>query len=468
MTTAGFFGWHWLSLHGIATLLALGVYLAASHSLRQRRNPSAAMAWLLSFMLIPYLTLPLYLLIGTRKRIRPLPALHVPPPQQDGAPAAGIRTLASTLSLPPPSGCDFLELHADGSHALRSLLALIDGAASSVDVSTFLLGRDAVGRDIALQLAQAARRGVRVRMLVDGVGQYLGGHPDLGPLRAAGVSVALFAPPLQFPLAGKANLRNHRKLAIADGERLWVGGRNLAVEYFEGRTGFGQEAAAWIDLTFELRGAIAAQAQDQFDRDWAFATRQPAVPAPRHPAAERAATAATMQLVPSGPDQAEDTVYTLLVSSCFAARHRILAVTPYFVPDATLQMALTLAARRGVTVDLLIPSHSNHLMADMARHAALRDLARSGARVWLAPGMIHAKAVVFDDEFALAGSANLDERSLFLNYELMIGFYRAADVQQLAQWIDRQRHGARPYEARRPGLARELGEGTIRWLAFQL
>jgi cardiolipin synthase len=443
VTSGGFFGWHWLSLHGLATLLALGVFLTASHSLRQRRNPSAAMAWLLSFILLPYLTLPLYLLIGTRKRPRPLPARRGPAVQQNGTPAAGIRTLAATLSLPPPSGCEFLELHADGSQALRSLLALIDGAGSSVDVSTFLLGRDAVG-------------------------QYLGGHPDLGPLRAAGATVALFAPPLQLPLTGKANLRNHRKLAIADGARLWTGGRNLAVEYFDGKARSGQAAAGWIDLTFELLGAIAVQAQEQFDKDWAFATRQAAAPVAQQPAAVQADTVATMQLVPSGPDQAEDTVYTLLVSGCFAARRRILAVTPYFVPDPTLQMALTLAARRGVAVDLLVPSHSNHRMADMARHAALRDLVRSGAHVWLAPGMIHAKAVVFDDEFALAGSANLDERSLFLNYELMVGFYRAADVQQLAQWIEHQRSDARPYEARRPGLARELGEGAIRWLAFQL
>ena len=156
------------------------------------------------------------------------------------------------------------------------------------------------------------------------------------------------------------------------------------------------------------------------------------------------------------------------LKSCFAAQNRILAVSPYFVPDATLQMALTLAARRGIAVDLLLPGKSNHRMADMARHSALRELSASGARVWLLPGMIHAKAIVIDDEFALAGTANLDERSLFLNYELMVAFYKQADIQQFAHWIERQRQGANLYHPRPPGLARELGEGMVRWLAFQL
>ena len=136
--------------------------------------------------------------------------------------------------------------------------------------------------------------------------------------------------------------------------------------------------------------------------------------------------------------------------------------------SATTLKSLTLAARRGVSVDLVIPRRSNHRIADMARHPSLRELSRSGARVWLTPGMIHAKAVVFDDEFALAGTANLDERSLLLNYEMMVGFYRPEHVARFAGWILRQREGALPYQARSPGVARELREGVIRWLAFQL
>ena len=468
MASTDFFRWHWLSLHGFVSMLALGLFLATSHSLRQRRNPSAAMAWLLFFVLVPYLALPLYLLIGTRKRIRPVSVARAVASARADVAALRIRMLAGTLSLPDPSTCDSFDLHEDGSQALRSLLSIIDNAKARLDLCTFVFGRDVLGRELLQHLEQAARRGVQVRFMIDGVGRYLGGHPDLAPLKSAGVNVALFAPPLAFPFAGKANLRNHRKMAIADAERFWIGGRNFAADYFEGDGQPQPKEPPWLDLSFELRGAIAAQAQQQFDKDWEFAIhpRATVAPQPLLPALPDAAP--SVQLVPSGPDQADDTVYTLLVSCCFTAKTRILAVSPYFVPDATLQMALTLAARRGVSVDLVIPRRSNHRIADMARHPSLRELSRSGARVWLTPGMIHAKAVVFDDEFALAGTANLDERSLLLNYEMMVGFYRPEDVARFAGWILRQREGALPYQARSPGVARELREGVIRWLAFQL
>lgn len=104
----------------------------------------------------------------------------------------------------------------------------------------------------------------------------------------------------------------------------------------------------------------------------------------------------------------------------------------------------------------------------MARHVAIRELSSSGARVWLVPEMLHAKAIVIDDEIALAGSANLDERSLFLNYEVMVVFYKQVDVQRFTEWIERRREGAQLYKARPPGVIRELGEGVVRWLAFQL
>ncbi|MDO9003744.1 MAG: phospholipase D-like domain-containing protein [Aquabacterium sp.] len=131
-------------------------------------------------------------------------------------------------------------------------------------------------------------------------------------------------------------------------------------------------------------------------------------------------------------------------------------------------MALTLAARRGVAVDLILPAQSNHRLADLSRHAALRDMSQAGARVWLAPRMVHAKAIVIDDDIALVGSANLDERSLFLNYELMVAMYDPVDVRRFAQWAARPQAGASLYRAQAPGVVREVAEGLIRWLAFQL
>ncbi len=463
---------NWISVHGLVAVFALGIYLSASHTLRQRRHPSAAMAWVLSLALMPYVALPLYLLFGNRKVVRHLPgaAIHMAPATDQGAcqPAARIQILAGTLGLPAPSSYDHFELHEDGGQARRSLLSVIDGASSTLDLCTFVFGRDVLGHEIGQHLMQKARKGVRIRLMIDGIGVYLGGYPDLRPLTAAGVSVALFVSPLKSPLPGRTNLRNHRKMVIADGERSWMGGRNLAAEYFEGDHASMHKKPAWIDLSFELHGAIARQTQEQFNKDWAFAVQKRRAAASPPVQAAGGTEPSTAQLVPSGPDQAEDTVYTLLISSCFGAQTRIMAVSPYFVPDATLQMALTLAARRGIAVDLLLPRKSNHRLADMARHAALRELCWSGARVWLAPGMIHAKAVVIDDEIALAGSANLDGRSLFLNYEVMVAFYQQAQVRQFAQWIERQREGAQRYEAQPPGVIREFGEGMVRWLAFQL
>ena len=138
------------------------------------------------------------------------------------------------------------------------------------------------------------------------------------------------------------------------------------------------------------------------------------------------------------------------------------------MPDPALLTSLTLAARRGVEVDLLLPERSNHRLADFSRHRALRELVAAGARVWLHPNMIHAKAVVVDDELALVGSANLDGRSLFLNYEMMVAFYDKRAVRNFSRWIDERRQEAAVYAACRPGMLRELAEGLILWLAFQL
>jgi cardiolipin synthase len=201
-----------------------------------------------------------------------------------------------------------------------------------------------------------------------------------------------------------------------------------------------------------------------FQHDWDFATGSPP---PSTQITAASASQPSAQVIASGPDQTDDTVHAMLVTGCFNARQHIIAATPYFVPDEKLFMALALAARRGVIVDLLLPVRSNHRLADLARHRALRELAINGVRIWFMPYMFHAKAIVIDD-MAMAGSLNLDVRSLFLNYELMIAFYGKADVHRFALWLEEHRRSATRYRPHKPTLLRDLAEGLVLWLAFQL
>ena len=463
-----------ITLHGLLVFTGLAIYVIGSRIRHQRRHPSAAVAWVVSLALAPEFALPLYLLFGSRKVARRDTGLLVPAPAAAGTGhvAPDTRTafhqLADAMGLPPVASYRQLHIHDDGQQALVALRALVLQARHTLDLCTFLVGNDALGREITELLEQRAQAGVRVRVLVDGVGIYLGGRIDLRRLRAAGVQAALFVSPFRSILPGRTNLRNHRKLVIADGCRAWAGGRNLAAEYFVGDDSLLRHKSPWIDLSFTFAGALAYQAQQRFDQDWAFATGQARVDTPAHGPVEGEPGAPVAQLVASGPDQLDDTLHVLLVSSCFSARRRILAISPYFVPDPVLLMALTLAARRGLDVELVLPRRSNHRLADWARHAALRELTAAGGRVWLVPAMLHGKAVVFDDDLALAGSANLDERSLFLNYELMFAFHDRSSVNGFAGWITRQRTGAELYRGDRPGLLREMLEGLVRWLAFQL
>jgi cardiolipin synthase len=376
------------------------------------------------------------------------------------------------LGQPAPAAYRDLRLHADGSEALAALLRCLGAAQQSIELCTFILGRGPVGRQLIELLEAKARAGVRVRLLLDGMGSLMAGRPKLDALRAAGAGVVLFVPPLHSPLKGRTNLRDHRKMVIVDAALesrwLWSGGRNLASEYFEGTPG----RPPWHDLSFDLGGPFVLQALALFERDWAFATTERAPQLmPQQTGAADASLGAPphgAQLVASGPDQEDDTVYALLLSASYQARRRIALVTPYFVPDAALLMALCLAARRGVVVDLLLPARSNHPLSDIARGRALRQLAHAGARIWLAPQMLHAKLAVVDEQLALAGSANFDSRSLFLNYEMMVAFHEAQDVLRFGAWFDRERASARAYVAQKPGLARDLAEGMVLWVGFQL
>lgn len=443
------------------------VYVVVTRARRQRRHPYAALAWVMGIAAFPYLGVPLFLIFGTRKLVRPA-TRRAPMPRglwAEHAPPWATRLLAA-LGVPgaePTHGIDF---QADGEAALAALRALVREARHTLDVCTYVLGDDEVGASMAALLAERARAGVRVRLLVDAAGSLKTARAHDAVLRAAGIEQRLFMPPLGRRYR-RVNLRNHRKLTIADGRGVWSGGRNLANEYFIGRAG----EPAWIDLSFSAQGPLAVQAQALFDASW-HAARGEAAPAPGVPAsgpqAAPTSAAALAQWVPSGPDYHEDTLHALLLSGAYHAEQRLLLATPYFVPDEALLEALLLAVKRGVRLVLVLPAQSNHRLADLARGRALRELVTAGAQVQLLPHMLHAKAVVVDEALALCGSANLDSRSFFLNYEAMVAFYGAAQIGWLAHWIESTATAGTPAAATPPGWGRDLVEGLVASVAFQL
>ncbi len=463
---AGFTATYGITLHGLLVVLSLLAYVVASHAFNQRRHPTAAIAWVFFILLVPYVALPAFLVFGSRKQPRPL-LIAGPGPASSSAPWA-IRAITA-LGQPAPASYRDLVVHADGREALEALWRVIDAAEVSIDICTFIIGRDAVGEAVLARLVAKARAGVRVRLMVDGMGRLMSRRPDLSPLVDAGGRVTVFVPPLRLPIRARANLRDHRKMVIVDaeraGHRAWSGGRNLASEYFEGAPG----KAPWIDLTFDIGGDLVQQFATLFERDWAYGSGERVAPTPRVRATLVDAQAhCCAQLVASGPDEVDDTIQTLLVTGAYQAEQRIVLVTPYFVPDSALLAALCMAARRGVGVDLLVPAKSNHPMSDIARRRAMRTLAVAGGRIWLAPHMLHAKLAVFDDLVALSGSANVDSRSLFLNYELMAAFHDRGDVARFADWFERELSTASRYEARRPGWITDIAEGLVLWAGFQL
>ena len=284
------------------------------------------------------------------------------------------------------------------------------------------------------RLTTRARDGLTVRLLIDDLGSWRLPRRKLAPLTQAGAQVAFFMPVFHVPFRGRANLRNHRKLIVVDGQTCLTGGMNLALPYI-GPPG---SSRLWRDFAVVVEGPAVSDLEAVFESDWRFATHAVQASVRGHEALDLepdAGGTATAQVVASGPDVVGDPLYESLLALIFGARRRIWIVTPYFVPDEMLARALSLAARRGVDVRLIMPIRSNHVTADLARASYLRDLHNAGGSVLLYTAeMLHAKVVIFDDQLAVIGSANMDMRSLFLNYELSLFVWSPHEVARVAGW----------------------------------
>jgi cardiolipin synthase A/B len=456
-----------VTAHSLAILISILIYILTTRAIGERRPPSIAIAWVLGMIAMPYAALPMYLMFGRRK----LPRKKTSDSIAHREPHNWAEELIESFELGPASDA-VVRLHRDGNVSAAALFEVIRCARFRLDICTYILGNDPFGHEAMGHMAQCVERGVAVRLLLDGVGAIQLPRSFFVKLETLGIQTQIFSPLFARRTQGPRNLRNHRKMVIADCKRLWGGGRNIAAEYFIGVHG----EPAWRDLSFDLEGPVAGDAAQQFEADWVAAGGSPAAAQPE--AAQHGqmhcgqsvqpGALCRAQFLPSGPDQTEDTVHALLIDACFHVRDRILAVTPYFVPDASLETALRLAARRGVKIDLVLPAKSNHILADFARNRALRSLHNAGVAIHLLPFMNHAKAVVCDESLTLTGSVNLDSRSLLLNYESAVVLYGAAEIRWVADWIEALMPQAKRFDARPPNVLRDICEGLLLTVAYQL
>ncbi|HTQ29622.1 MAG TPA: phospholipase D-like domain-containing protein [Opitutaceae bacterium] len=460
---------HLLTIAGF--LLAL--FLVA-RLMSEKRQPGNTVAWLLVIVLIPYVGVPLFLLFGGRKlkrlTARKLPLCPVLPGNghtlYTGAASATAQTVIATGACPPVGG-NTVRLLTTGEDAYAALEENIRGARHFIHITTFILGRDEVGRRLVRLLAQRAKEGVKVRLLLDAVGCLFSGRGFVDPLREAGGEVVRFLPVLPLQTRASANLRNHRKIAVFDHQRAIVGGHNLAREYM-GPTPYRKR---WHDFGIVVAGPAAALINEVFLADWSFASK--ADPAALHREIPDEITTARgkseLQVVASGPDVEGDPLYEALISMIQESERSIWIVTPYFIPDEVLFRSLLVKARAGRDVTLIVPVRSNHPVTDYARRYYLRELAKAGAHVRLFHhGMLHSKAVIVDDRLAIMGSANFDLRSLFVNFEIGVLIYSERDVLAMKGWATdllNQSHAPRVERAKKSHRLGNLAEDVSRLLA---
>jgi cardiolipin synthase len=455
MTNALPEGWQpWFAL--VLLLVDIAVSL---HVVLHKRDTRAAISWVGLIWLAPVAGILLYGLFGLNRirrqatDIQRARRLVVSRAAEPGAPdwltpkpdqrLAGLARLTETLSRRPLLGGNSIAPLQNGDEAYPEMLAAIDGASISIALCSYIFSYDAAGAQFVAALGRAVKRGVQVRVLVDDVGSRYTWPPVRRALKRAGVRVAHFLPIVSRTGIAFFNLRTHRKALVVDSSIAFAGGLNIqAANVWQAATAKGRRIR---DVHFRIRGPVVQQLQDAFAEDWAYVTGEVLDgPAWITPMENRGTIAA--RAIASGPDRDFEIVRHVLLGAVSSARESVSIVTPYFLPDAPMIAALSVAALRGVRVDIVLPERGNILLAQWATHSMLWQLLKPGCRVHLTPAPFdHAKLLVIDRSWTLIGTTNWDPRSLRLNFELDMECYDerfAANVQAL---IDQRIAAGRPF-----------------------
>ena len=470
-----------LAVLEIAWVLGASVWM-----LLERRSPAATLAWILALAVIPILGVPVYLALGPRrlrrKKLRMALARRTIGPALEAwerATAAQLdrsgqlMRLATRLDAGPPERARSLSLYADGDDCYRAMLEAVAASRDHVHAEYYIVEPDRVGTRFRDALAAAARRGVSVRLLVDAAGSARLSRRFLAPLLAAGARFARFNPVFHQRLGQRiANFRTHRKILVVDGRVGFTGGVNVCDHHSRAASGEG----AWRDTHLRIEGAAVHGLQATFLENWSFATRRSGWTGSLDDLRRRYFPPddggdEVVQIVASGPDQDIPAIEALYFAALAGARERVWITTPYFVPGEPMAEALASAALRGVDVQLLLPVRSDSRIVDAAGRTFHDDLVAAGAKIHLyGPPMVHAKTCVVDRDLAIVGSANIDSRSMRLNFEVVAAIYGGQAVAGLAALFEGDRARARTkgwLEAGEPA-GRRLFASAARLLAPQL
>lgn len=483
--------------------LIISAIVAAITIVLERRRPTATLAWILALVLLPVVGLVAYVLIGRRKarrsrRSRRKRTLHPTEATADIAKLerspsdmspqiTGLLRLALSSSAAPIRRADTVVILPRPRDAFAAMEQAIAQAQHRIHMQFYIWRGDDTGRRMIELLCERAAAGVKVRLLYDDFGSIGTPLRHFEPLREAGGELARFgALRLRFARpTSRVDFRNHRKLLCIDGKLGFTGGLNIGDEY----RGITRNGRVWKDLFVQMTGDAVLGLEAIFLEDWLSATEQlvelrgdlPAddrdcwQPMRERPSAPMTSTGPLVHIVPSGPDQRPirgennaSVIAATFVAAIGGALERVWIVTPYFIPDHPLTLILQTAAMRGVDVKILVPNPADNDLrfVAFAARSYYDELMAAGCEIYeYTPGMLHAKYMIIDNTIACIGSANMDVRSLYLNYEVTAMFYDREVVESLAQvFLDDLGNGrrVRASERERLGLAERFAEGIAR------
>ncbi|XAH25917.1 cardiolipin synthase [Xylophilus sp. GW821-FHT01B05] len=462
-----------LSIAWTGYIVVLAVWIVL-----QKRSPLSTLSWILSMAALPVLGFVLYYFLGPQrlrrqrlKRLRSQANFYAKADldslrgQAMQAPShlrqLGQLGLAS-CDIPVSTASD-VRLLVGGAQTFEALFDAVRAARHHVHLEYYIFEPDAIGTALRDLLVEKAQQGVEVRLLVDALGSKRLGLRFLAPLRGAGGEVGLFhATRIGRRLRPVLNFRTHRKIVVCDGRVGFTGGLNITDEEDER-----SRPDAYHDVHLRLEGNAVRWLQTVFMEDWAYATHERR----RRTAQEFAELLPppspgvhAVQIVGSGPDNEREAIHRMVVAAIHVAQRRVWITTPYFVPGQPALMALTNAALRGVDVRLLVPLRSDSRVVSAAARSYFDELIAAGVKVWEYQAcMLHSKTMLVDDDCGFIGTANFDNRSFRLNYEICALVYGPALAVPLGAQFERDlRQALRVPAHRQLSFRQRLGDAAAR------